>query len=110
MEKTKKLMAGISAAALTIGLSGCNSSTSSLPAKPADKSCDDWDWSEDEGVWQCDDSRSGYYGSYYHGGSYYKNKATLHGSSGYTSYKNSSSFKTVKSSSGFGSGSKSFGG
>ncbi|KGR85422.1 hypothetical protein [Lysinibacillus odysseyi] len=110
MEKTKKLMAGISATALTLGLAGCGSSSSSLPPKPTDKSCNDWDWSDDEGVWQCDESHSGHYGSYYYGGRYYKNKTALHSSSDYKNYKSSSSFKATKSSSGFGSGSKSFGG
>ena len=110
MEKTKKLMVGISATAVTLSLAGCGSSTSSLPPKPTDKNCNDWDWSEEDGVWQCDESGSGYYRFYHYGGSYYHNKSSLHSSSDYINYKNSASFKTTKSSSGFGSGSKSFGG
>ena len=110
MEKTKKLMVGISATALSLTLAGCGNSTSSLPPKPTDKSCNDWDWSEEDGVWRCDESRSGYYGAYYYGGRYYNNKSALHSNSNYNSYKNSSSFKATQSSSGFGSGIKSFGG
>lgn len=110
MEKTKKLMVGISTTAITLSLAGCGSSTSSLPPKPTDQSCKDWDWSEEDGVWQCDESRSGHYGAYYYGGSYYRNKSDLHSSSDYKNYKNSTNFKATQSSSGFGSGSKSFGG
>ncbi|MGN7477693.1 aminotransferase yhxA [Solibacillus silvestris] len=104
MEKTKKLMVGVSATALSFSLAGCGTSTSSLPPKPADQSCHDWDWSEEDGVWQCDESRSGHYGSYYYGGRYYKNKSALQSNNDYANY------KSVQSSSGFGSGSKSFGG
>ena len=110
MEKTKKMMVGISATALTLSLAGCGTSTSSLPPKPTDQSCRDWDWSEEDGVWQCDESSSGHHGAYYYGGRYYKNKSALNSSTDYTSYKSSESFKAVQSSSGFGSGSKSFGG
>ncbi len=110
MGKTKKLMSGISATAVALTLAGCSTSTSSLPPKPADQSCRDWDWSEEDGVWQCDESRSGHYGAYYFGGRYYKNKTALYNSTDYTNYKSSASYKAGKSSSGFGSGLKSFGG
>ena len=111
MEKTKKMMVGISATALTLSIAGCDSSsTSNLPPKPTDESCNDWEWSEEDGVWQCDESHSRHHGSYYYGGRYYKDKSELHSSSDYINYKNSDSFKAVKSSSGFGSGIKSFGG
>ncbi|AHN21375.1 aminotransferase yhxA [Lysinibacillus sphaericus] len=110
MEKTKKMMVGISATALTLSLAGCDTSTSSLPSKPTDESCNDWDWSEEEGVWQCDESRSGHYGAYYYGGSYYNTKSALKSSSDYKNYKSSTSSKAGRSSSGFGSGLKSFGG
>ena len=36
--------------------------------KPNDKSCSDWDWDDELGVWQCDDSSSGYRGHYFYGG------------------------------------------
>lgn len=110
MEKTKKLMTGVSATALTLSLAGCGSSNNSLPPKPTDQSCRDWDWSEEEGVWRCDESRSGYYGAYYYGGRFFNNKAALNSDSSYINYKNSNSFKAAKTSSGFGSGTKSFGG
>lgn len=109
LEKTTKLMAGISATALTLSVAGCGTS-SNLPPEPTDQNCDDWDWSEEDGVWQCDESTSGHGGSYYYGGRYYNDKKELHSNSDYISYKNSDSFKAVKSSSGFGSGLKSFGG
>lgn len=64
MEKTKKLMTGISTTALTLSLAGCGTSANSLPPKPTDKGCDDWDWSEEDGVWQCDESGSGHHGYY----------------------------------------------
>lgn len=104
-------MIGISATALTLSLTGCaDTSTSSLLPKPTDESCNDWEWSEEEGVWQCDDSHSGHYRSYYYGGRFFNNKNELHSSSSYTNYKNSDSFKAGQTSSGFGSGLKSFGG
>lgn len=102
MEKTKKVMVGISAAAVTL-LTGCGATTSTLPAKPTDQSCRDWDWSEENAVWQCDESHSNHYGSYYYAGRYFQNKSALQSSSDYASYK-------AQASSGFGSGSKSYGG
>ena len=45
--------------------------------KPNDNSCSDWDWDDELGVWQCDDSSSGYRGHYFYGGRYYQNKSTL---------------------------------
>ena len=104
-------MVGISATALTLSLAGCDdTSSSSLPPKPTDESCNDWEWSEEAGVWRCDESHSGHHGAYYYGGRYYKDKSQLQNNSDYINYKNSDSFKAVQSSSGFGSGLKSFGG
>lgn len=109
--KTKKVMVGITTTALTFGLTGCGSSTA-VGSPPNDQYCNDWEWDDDDGVWECDDSHSSYYGHYYYGGKYYKNKSSLINSSDYKSTKSSSS--TVqggnKTSSGFGSGSKSYGG
>ena len=111
MGKTRKIMLGVTTTALTMGLAGCGSSTAELPPKPTDQACDDWDWDDDQGVWICDDSNSSHRGYYYYGGRYYKNKNALLKSTDYTNYKNSSSYKGGgKSSSGFGSGSKSYGG
>ena len=45
--------------------------------KPNDNSCSDWDWDDELGVWQCDDSSSGYRGHYFYGGRYYQNKSTF---------------------------------
>ena len=110
MEKTRKVMLGVTTTALAMGLAGCGSSTAELPPKPNDEACDDWDWDDDQGVWICDDSNSSHRG-YYDGGRYYKNKNALLTSTDYANYKNSSSYKGgSKSSSGFGSGSKSYGG
>ncbi len=109
--KTRKIMAGITTTALTFGLIGCGSNSANLPPKPTDPNCDDWDWDDDKGVWACDDDSSSHRGHYYYGGNYYNNKNSLLKSSAYKSYKDGSSFKGgIKTSSGFGSGSKVFGG
>ena len=111
LEKTRKIMLGVTTTALTMGLAGCDSSTAELPSQPTDQGCDDWDWDDDQGVWVCDDQNSSHRGYYYYGGHYYQNKNALLKSADYTNYKNSSSYKGgSKSSSGFGSGSKSSGG
>lgn len=138
MKKTQTVMAGISSAALMLGLAGCGSSAqeqydeeSDLPPVPDDQSCSEWEWDIDDGVWECEDSSSGHYGHYYYGGRYYSSKPMLNKSQDYMNYKNSASFKgssssvsstsnvtsgsgsdapSVKGSTGFGSGSKSYGG
>ena len=119
--------------------SGSSSDTSTtyseddIPPAPEDQNCADWEWDLDDGVYQCEDGGSSYYHHYYHGGRYYSSKPELYKSADYLNYKNSSAYKgrgttvknnggtstnssagsdgsTVKGSSGFGSGSKSFGG
>lgn len=111
MGKTRLVMVGISATALTFGLTGCNSSSADAPAPPNDTDCDDWEWDSDDGVWECDDDRSSHYGHYYYGGKFYSGKSSLLQSTNYKSYKKSSSFAgDSNTSSGFGSGSNSFGG
>jgi hypothetical protein len=89
---------------------------------PDDPNCSGWDWDDEDGIWQCADSESSYYGHSYYGGRYYANKSLLYNSNDFMAYKSSSSFKggmsstggtssdPVKRSSGFGSGSNSFGG
>ena len=110
MGNTRKIMLGVTTTALTLGLTGCSSSSVDLPPQPTDGNCDDWDWDDEQGVWVCDDD-STYRGHYYYGGRYYKDKNSLLISSDYEKYKNSASFKGgTQSSSGFGSGSKSYGG
>jgi hypothetical protein len=113
VKKTRKVLSGISGAALLVGMAGCGASNS-LPAQPSNSQCGEWEWEYDDGVWECEDSSSRYYNQYYHGGTYYPSRANLKNSSSYKSYRNSSSFKgsSSTSSSGFGSGSKSssFGG
>lgn len=137
--KTKKIMVGITSTALMFGLAGCNqnddewetqqsgtSVSQDIPPAPQDQECSEWDWDDDDGVWECDEGSSRYYGHYYYGGHYYGSRSALFNSSAYKSYKKGSSFKgsssstttksgsrstsSGKSSSGFGSGSKSFGG
>nr|WP_233096619.1 DUF3943 domain-containing protein [Fictibacillus halophilus] len=88
-------------------LSGCNDQAQDIPPEPTDSECQDWEWDEDDGVYECDDTGSRYFGHYYHGGTYYKGKSSLLKSSAYKSYKSSSSFKGGGS--GFG-GSSGFGG
>lgn len=99
-----------------------------LPPIPEDQSCVEWEWDLEDGVWVCEDGSSSYYQHFYYGGMFYRSKPELYKSTDFLNYKNSSAFKgkgtnvnnsgetssfsntTVKSSSGFGSGSKSFGG
>lgn len=96
MNKTKKMMTGVLTAALVTSLAACGQDR---PPKPTGYDCDDWDWDKETGTYYCDDSRSSYHGSYYHGGSFYSNKKTLKSSSIYQSYS-----KQYKS--GIGSGTK----
>ncbi|MGA4719309.1 hypothetical protein [Fictibacillus nanhaiensis] len=107
MNKTKKLIAGVSSASVAVMLSGCNDQAQDIPPEPTDTECQDWEWDEEDGVYECDDTGSRYFGHYYHAGSYYKGKSSLLKSSAYKSYKSSSSFKGGGS--GFG-GSSGFGG
>ncbi|WP_196237969.1 aminotransferase yhxA [Calidifontibacillus erzurumensis] len=116
MDKTKKVMAGISSTVLMLGLVGCGSELETAPL-PEDSYCTEWEWDYDDGVWECDDFDSHYYGHSYYGGRYFKTKSDLYKSKDYMAYKNSSSFlgssvtdSSIKKSSGFGSGVKSFGG
>ncbi|MCM3602704.1 aminotransferase yhxA [Robertmurraya korlensis] len=122
MSKTRRMMTGITSTALVLGMAGCSSATEEytytedIPDPPEDTSCSDWEWDAEDGVWECDDYDSNYYGHYFYGGRYYKGKSALHASKDYLSYKNSSSFKgstssgTVKNSNGFGKGTTSSGG
>jgi hypothetical protein len=98
VKKTQWLITGVLTTLVTGTLSGCSDD---LPPKPEDTACADWDWDDEQGVWQCDDNDSRYYGHFFYGGSYYRSKSSLLKSSGYKSYKSSSSFKG-----GFGSGTK----
>lgn len=98
MTKTKWLVTGVLTSLMAGTLSGC---TKDLPSKPKDKSCADWDWDDELGVWRCDDSHSSHHGGYYYGGRYYQNKSTFKNSAEFKSYQTSSNFKG-----GIGSGSK----
>lgn len=51
--KTKWLVGGVVTSLMTGTLFGC---AQDLPPKPNDKSCSDWDWDDELGVWQCDES------------------------------------------------------
>jgi hypothetical protein len=90
------MMAGVLTAALAASLTACGQNR---PPEPTGYGCGDWDWDKETGTYYCDDSRSAYHGSYYHGGSFYSNKQALKGSPVYQSY--SSQYK-----SGIGSGTK----
>lgn len=115
MRKTQKIIAGISSTALAFGLTGCGNQTAQEPEPdeiPQDSSCSDWEWDSEDGVWECDDSRSPYYGHFLYAGMFYSSKSLLKSSSAYKNYKNSSTFKGTsgkKGSTGFGSGSSSTG-
>jgi hypothetical protein len=112
MSKSSLLMKKVSIA-LTSGLAasslaGCGSTQSAnIPDMPQNEDCRDWEFDDDEGVWVCDDDNSHYYRSYYHGGSFYPTKKSLHGSKSYKNYKSSNNFAGSSSSkkSGFGKGS-----
>jgi len=99
-DKGKKLAAGLMMAALTVSLSGCGNA---LPPVPKQQGCDDWEWDDDLGVYQCDDQGSSNYHGYYYGGSMYRTKSALMGSKSYVNYTKGSSFKGK---SGFGTGTK----
>ncbi|WP_273123817.1 hypothetical protein ACNRWW_06040 [Metabacillus sp. HB246100] len=107
--KTKKLVTGIvSATMITATATGCGNEEA-LPPVPEGSDCEDWEWEADEGVWECDDDDSRYFGHYYYGGAFFPSKSKLKASSAYKSYKSSSTYKgggkVSGSSSGFGSGS-----
>ena len=141
--ETKKVLLGVSTTAVSLVLAGCGASSSgtdesiynptTIPAQPTDQHCNDWDWDADDYIWECDDSRSSYYGHYYYAGKYYKSISSLKSSksgSAYTEQANliksssgsysdgssgaskssGSSSSGSRSSSGFGSGSSSSGG
>jgi len=110
MKKTTKIMLGISTTAISLGLAGCGKE---LPPKPKDQACRDWDWNDELGVWECDETTSRHYGGYYYGGRYYNSSSNLRNASTYKTYEKSASFlgtSAAKKSSGFGSGNKTFGG
>lgn len=98
MNKTKKLITGIVLSLSTGVLSACGDD---LPPQPDEDSCSEWDWDDELGVWECDDSHSHYHGHYFYGGIFYKSRSDFKKSSAYKAYKSSSSFKG-----GIGSGSK----
>ena len=146
--KTKKVLFGVSATAVSLVLAGCGSSSNdvaqgapeplynstTIPEQPTDQHCNDWDWDADDYVWECEDSRSSYYGHYYYGGQYFNSISSLKNSksgaaytnqvnlsksssgsysdssSGSSSGSSSSTSSGSRSSSGFGSGSSSSGG
>lgn len=97
--KTKKLMTGAMASIFAVGLTGCNDPD--LPPPPEGTDCNDFEWDDDLGVWECDDYDSRSYGYFFYGGKLFSSKSSLLKSSGYKSYQSSSSFKG-----GFGSSSK----
>ncbi|QFT91101.1 hypothetical protein FIU87_20835 [Bacillus sp. THAF10] len=111
MTKTKKVLTSVSATIFALGMTGCGSEEDTLPEVPSDDRCQEYEWDNEEGVYVCDDDDSDYYRSYYHGGSFFKNKSALKNNSSYKSYRNSTTFKSNTSTSkGFGSGSSFSGG
>ncbi|KPB04527.1 hypothetical protein [Bacillus sp. CHD6a] len=114
MTKTKKVLSSVSATIFALGMTGCGSNTeevSSLPPEPFDDRCNEYEWDNEEGVYQCDDESSSFYRSYYHGGSFFGSKSSLKKDSSYKTYRNSSSYKSnTTPSKGFGSGSSYSGG
>jgi hypothetical protein len=97
--KTQKLLSAAAASIFAVGLSGC--SDKDLPPPPEGTDCDDYEWDEELGVWECDDYNSRYYGHFFYGGKIFRGKSSLIQSPDYHSYRSSSAFKG-----GFGSSSK----
>ncbi|WP_412917727.1 hypothetical protein [Metabacillus sediminilitoris] len=62
MSKTTTLITGILSASM-ITAAGCNNE--SLPPVPEGTDCNDWEWEDDEGVWECDDYDSSHYGYFF---------------------------------------------
>lgn len=88
----KGIIATASLAALSIGMVGCSADDSSnLPPKPTDKSCNDWQWNDSLGVWQCKDTNSVHNGNFYYHG-YFGDENSLKSNSNYQSYTKSSDF------------------
>jgi hypothetical protein len=106
LSKTKKVLVSVAAVALTTGMIGCQSNATP-PNPPDDTDCDEWEWDADDGVYECDDRDSNYFGYYFLAGRYFSSKSSLLKSPSYKSYKSSSSYKGSK---GFGSGTRSYGG
>ena len=96
LNKTKKMMTGVLAAALVTSISACGQDR---PPEPTGTDCDDWEWDKKTGTYYCDDNHSSHAGGYYHGGRFYPTKKALKSSSAYKSY--STQYK-----SGIGSGTK----
>ncbi|GAA3322566.1 hypothetical protein GCM10020331_042940 [Ectobacillus funiculus] len=61
MTKTTNMMIGIFA---VLGTVGCGKDEA-LPPKPDDLSCGEYEFDYDDGVWECDDRTSRYYGHYF---------------------------------------------
>ena len=96
MTKTTNMMIGILA---VLGTVGCGKGEA-LPPKPDDLSCGEYKFDYDDGVWECDDRASRYYGHYFYGGTWFGSRQALHAYAPYQKYKQSPGFKK-----GFGSGS-----
>ncbi|MBE4909783.1 hypothetical protein IMZ08_17250 [Bacillus luteolus] len=105
MSKTKKLLSGIVSAAMITTMVGCGQQQQSLPPVPNDPECDDWEWDDEDGVWECDDRNSPRFGHFFFAGMFFASRSALRADSGFKNYKSSSSFKGGAKS-GFGSGSK----
>ena len=115
MTNTEKMLKGVlksaTATVLAFGMSGCgNAQNVSRPDEPNDSSCDEWEYEEEYGVFECEDDGSMYRDHYYYGGMYYPSSSALKKSSKYKSYAKSSNFvKTTSKTSGktgVGSGTK----
>lgn len=122
LNKTKKVMAGISATALLMSAAACNNQQTlpdkgsspagngqdwsaagdqDIPPVPEGTDCSDWKWDDKEGVWSCDDQRSSYFGHYFFAGMFFANRSMLYRSNDYMKYKDSSSFKGARLDSNF---------
>ncbi len=91
LKKTKKLITGLSTAALVMGITGCgntythideteapksNPSTGQAteipPVPDANEYCEEYEWDASEGYYECDDDDSHYYGHYFYNRGFYR--------------------------------------
>jgi hypothetical protein len=107
LKKTKKLVTTLLAGIVVTSMTGCGSQAAPTVPQPTDPSCKDWEWDENEGVWECDDRASSHYGAYYYGGLFFASRSLLHNNSGFKNYHSDYKNSINKGKSGgFGSGSK----
>ncbi|WP_373228858.1 hypothetical protein [Cohnella sp.] len=101
MEKTKRIVKTLLAGMVVSSMTGCGTQAAAPTVPmPTDPGCNEWEWEADDGVWECDDKRSSYYGGFFFAGMYYMTKSKLRSNPAYKNY-----YSGYKGG-GFGSGNK----